>query len=77
MPKAKKKAATEETDYDPGWRPLPEIAAMFGLSEERCRQFVKQGIWERREDGMLRVRTCLHMYQLFLSNPSWFRENFP
>ena len=65
---------TEEEAVDPGWRSLPEIAEMFELSEERCRQFVKAGIWDRRENGDLRVKTCIHMYELYLSHPSWFRD---
>lgn len=79
MPKANKNATDDElslSDPEYFWRPLPEISEMFGLSEERCRQFVKQGVWDRREDGKLHLQVCLHMYERFLANPSWFRENF-
>ena len=72
MPKAEKKA----TEFDPEnwWLPLPEIAELLDLSEERCRQFVKMGVWDRREDGKLHFQTCLHMYERFLFHPSWFKE---
>jgi hypothetical protein len=68
MPEAENKVAE--------WASLPEIAAMFDLSEERCRQLVRRGIWERRQNGDLRIRTCVNMYQLLLSHSGWFRENF-
>lgn len=56
------------------WEPLPRIAYLFELSEERVRQFVKAGVFERREDGMLDLRFCLHMYANFLRYPTLFRE---
>jgi hypothetical protein len=71
-----KKSTKETAAFDPDhfWLPLPEIAALFDLSEERCRQYVKQGIWDRREDGRLHLQTCLHMYELYLLRPSFFKD---
>jgi hypothetical protein len=76
MPKAKEKATEESKpfDLDTYWLPLPEIAVMLDLSEERVRQFVKQGIFDRRENGDLHFQTCLHMYERYLLHPSWFKE---
>ena len=74
MAKSVSKSMAEPAEDGYEWRTLPEIAVMFDLSEERCRQFIKAGIWERREDGRLRLKTCINMYELFLSRPSLFRD---
>lgn len=65
-----KSAKADDRDY---WEPLPRIAELLLMSEERVRQFVKMGLFERRDDGRLNLRLCLHMYALFLRDPSWFR----
>jgi hypothetical protein len=51
--------------------PLPRIAYLFELSEERVRQFVKLGIFARRDDGMLDLQDCIHNYERYLYDRRW------
>jgi hypothetical protein len=71
---AKTKTKVQQVDDGPWWEPLPRVADLMLLSEERVRQFVKAGIFDRRDDGMLNVTTCISMYRHFLANPRFFDE---